>query len=778
MRHRRSLRDIIWWMLRVTNLMLLVVIAGSIGLLLGTYSGIAEIIPNARDLGDIRPGQASRVLSAEGELLGQVATEHRQFVQLEDIPKALHDAAIATEDREFYEHIGIDPRAIVRAGFHDVIAFGPRQGGSTITQQLVRNVYLTRTKTLTRKLAEVVLAVQLERAYTKPEIMELYLNQIYFGEGAYGVQVAARTYFGKDVSELGLGDCAMLAGLPKRPEYYSPFEDEQRAVERRNLVLALMAEQGFIKPEEAKKAQKAPLKLVAEKKPLGLNTYRAPYFTNYVLREVAARYGVDALYRGGLTIHTTLNLEMQEAAEEAVKWGMQQAKARRFNVDQMALVAIDAHSGAIKSMVGGVNYDESEYNRAVQGGRQAGSAFKPFVYTAAMEAGYTPDSIVEDTPVSYPGALGKPWVPRNYDGKFHGRVPFRTALAKSYNVAAVKVADKAGITAVIDTAERMGIYHDMDPYLPLAIGSCDVAPLEMASAYAVFATRGMRTEPFGIRKIQDAAGGTVFEHKAVTWRALNENVAEQMHEMLSEVIRNGTAWGIRGMLKFPAAGKTGTSNEYIDAWFVGYTDDLSAAVWVGNDEVKSTAGRGSRGVSGATLPAPIWARFMQKAQPTMTAAQEEEDRLRVIQIRATEQGSPEAPEPPSEPEQDQSPAEEEPAAPKTATKRICPTSGLLAGPYCPKAVQVTYDIESGGEPPTDTCDVHTSPSEVEPEGQPVGDDRPAASPPKDDRVTLPICAISEKIATARCPLVVNRTFTLEEAPTETCQRHIRGLPGP
>jgi len=779
MRRTRSFNDMIWWLLRITNLSLLVVIAASIGLLFGTYSGIAEIIPNARDLGDIRPGQASRVLSAEGELLGQVATEHRQFVQLEDIPKALHDAAIATEDRDFYEHIGIDPRAIVRAGLHDVIALGPRQGGSTITQQLVRNVYLTRTKTLTRKLAEVVLAVQLERAYTKPEIMELYLNQIYFGEGAYGVQVAAKTYFGKDASDLTLSECAMLAGLPKRPEYYSPFKDEQRAVDRRNLVLSLMAEQGFIKPGEAKEAQKEPLNLVADKKPLGLDTYRAPYFTNYVLREVAERYGVDALYRGGLTVYTTLNLEMQEAAEEAARWGIQEAKRRRFTADQVALVAIDVHTGAIKAMVGGADYEESKYNRAVQGGRQAGSAFKPFVYTAAMEAGYTPGSIVEDTPVTYPGALDVPWTPKNYDGKYHGRVTLKTALAKSYNVAAVKVADAVNITAVIDTAERMGIYHQMDPYLPLAIGSCDVAPLEMASAYAVFVTRGMRTEPFGIRKIQDASGRTVFEHKAVTWRALNETVAERMHEMLSEVIRRGTAWGIRSMLNFPAAGKTGTSNEYVDAWFVGYSDDLSAAVWVGNDEVKSTAGRGSRGISGATLPAPIWARFMQKAQPIMEATREEEDRLRVINIRATQQGSTEAPEPPPEPQQDQaSPEEEDSAEETTVVKRICPTSGLLAGPFCPRAVQVTYDTASGGEPPADTCDVHTSPSDVRPEGPPTGDERPAQPRQPDERVTLPICAITEKIATARCPLVVNRTFDLKDAPTETCDRHMRGSPGP
>jgi len=770
MRPRTSVRDIIWWVLRVTNFFLLISIAGLAGLLLGTYSGIAEIIPNARDLGNIRPGQASRVLSAEGEPLGQVATEHRQFVQLEAIPEALPQAFVSIEDHDFYKHLGIDPRGIIRG-----VLYG--RGTSTITQQLVRNVYLTQARTLSRKLSELVLAVQLERAYTKPEIMELYLNQIYFGEGAYGVQVAAKTYFGKDVSELSVAECALLAGLPKRPEYYSPFEDEQRAIDRRNLVLSMMAQQGFITADEAQKAKAAALELVDEKKPLGLDTYRAPYFTNYVLREITSRYGVDALYRGGLTIDTTLNLEMQEAAEEAVAWGLKEAKRRGFNVDQIALVAINARTGAINAMVGGVDYEESQYNRAVQGGRQAGSAFKPFVYTAALEAGYTPESVVEDIPVMYPGALGKAWAPKNYDGEFHGRITFKTGLAKSYNIAAVRVADQVGITSVIDTAERLGIYHQMDPYLPLSIGSCDVAPLEMASAYAVFATRGMRTEPYGIRKIQDASGRTVFEHKTVTWRALNQGVAENMHEMLTEVIRSGTAAGIRGMLKFPAAGKTGTSNEYIDAWFVGYTDDLSAAVWVGNDAVKSTCNKWGKGVSGATLPAPIWGRFMSKAQPIVAAAKDEEC-ARVIQIKATDLGSPEAPEPPGEPaETNLEEASQPEAEPETVTKRICPTSGLLAGPHCPKAVQVTYDVSSGVEPPQEICTVHTTPIEGLSEEGEVGDES-KPSQPVDDRVTLPICAITEKIATPRCPLVVNRTFQAGEAPTETCDRHARGMPGP
>ncbi len=562
MRRGRSLRNIIWWGLRILNLCLLLLIAGLAGLVLGTYSGIAELIPQARDLGEIRPGLESRVLSADGELLYAAATEHRQFVHLEKIPKALQDAVVATEDRNFYEHVGVDPRGIVRGVLHG-------RGTSTITQQLARNVYLTSARTLSRKFAEVMLAVQLERAYTKPEIMELYLNQIYFGEGAYGVQLAARTYFGRDVQDLDAGECALLAGLPKRPEYYSPFKDEQRAADRRNFVLSLMEEQAYLTPEEARAAREGPLQLVEERKPLGASSPRSPYFTNYVLRDIVARYGPDPLYKGGLTIHATLNMEMQEAAEEAVAWGMEQVKKRKFNIDEIALVALDIRTGAVKAMVGGVDYSESQFNRAVQGGRQAGSAFKPFVYAAALEQGYTPDSIVDDSAISYQDELGRIWTPKNYDREHHGQVTFREALAKSYNVSAVKVADEIGIGSVIETAERLGIYRHMDPYLPLAIGSHDVSPIEIASAYSVFATRGMRSEPYAISRIEDSQGRTVEKHQVYAWRALDESVAELMVEMLTEVMRSGTGAGQSYLLrKFPVAGKTGTSSEYRDAWFV------------------------------------------------------------------------------------------------------------------------------------------------------------------------------------------------------------------
>jgi len=776
MRRGRGLRDIIWWVLRTLNLVLLFSIAILSGLALGTYSGIAQLIPRARELGDIRPGQQSRVLSSDGQLLYTVATEHREFVQLEQIPQALQDAVVAIEDRNFYEHVGVDPRGIARGVLHG-------RGTSTITQQLARNVYLTPARTLTRKLAEAILAVQLERAYTKPEIMELYLNQIYFGEGAYGVEVAARTYFGKDVSDLDAGECALLAGLPKRPEYYSPFKDERRAMDRRNLVVAMMAEQGFLTAEDAKAAREAQLDLVEDRKPLGAGAPLAPYFTNYVLREIVAEYGPDALYKGGLTIHTTLNLEMQEAAEEAVAWGMEQAEKGKYKVDQIALVAVDVRTGAIKAMVGGLDYSQDQFNLAVQGGRQAGSAFKPFVYTAALEQGYTPDSLVDDSPASYLDGLGRVWAPKNYDRKYKGEVTFREALAKSYNVSAVKVADRIGIGSVIDTAERMGIYHQMGPYLPLAIGSADVAPLEMASAFAVFSTRGMRTEPFGIRKIEDSQGRTTEKHQVVAWRALHEDVAEQMVDMLTEVVRRGTAARQAALLsKFPVAGKTGTSSEYIDAWFVGFTDDMAAAVWMGNKAVESTRNPYGKGVSGATLPAPVWARFIAKAQPLMSAARAQEEPERIIYIDPSERGSSEAPEPP-----ESAPAIEaqatadsyEAAASGTITRRICPASGRTAGPDCPNPAIVTYNLEAGERPPEAVCNVHGSPETGQATRPRPEPGRPPEAPPAArQRVSLPICAITKQIASPRCPIVLNRTFDAGEAPTETCTRHARSSPGP
>jgi penicillin-binding protein 1A len=773
------LRSFIWWMLRIVNLSLLFAIAGGIGLLLGTYSAVSKIIPQARDVGDIRPGRGCRVLSSEGDLLATVATENREFLPLERMPKQLQEATIAIEDKDFYRHIGVDPRGVMRAAVTDMLALKRRQGGSTITQQLARNVYLNQSKTMSRKVAELVLALQLERAYTKPEILELYLNQIYFGEGAYGVQIAAKTYFGKDASKLTLSECALLAGLPKAPERYSPFEDEGRATERRNLVLQRMRELGYITEDEEAEAEQSSLKLAKDRKPLGLTVYQsAPYFVSYVIRSLTDRYGPDAIYKSGLTVYTTLNLEMQKAAEDAVQWGLEQG--RRRNVNQVALVAVDVRTGAIKAMVGGSDWKKHQWNNAVQGGRQAGSSFKPFVYTAALEQGETPDSRVIDSPVSYPGGGGKRWSPKNYDGRYVGSITYRRALALSRNVPAVKVAAKIGIGSVIATAERMGIYHPMQPVLPLAIGYCDVSPLEMASAFADFANKGMRTEPYGVRRIVDGVGRTVEEHKAQTWRVIDERIAGQMVDMLGDVIKYGTAAAIRRQLNFPAAGKTGTSNDYKDAWFIGFTGDLSAAVWAGNNSFSESM----RKVAGATIPAPVWARFMAQAQPIMVAALAKE-REPVVEISSDDQGAAEAPKPRRKPRQQQqaeepAPTVEEQPSGRFVTKDICPVSGLLRGPNCPPAVQVTYDLESDDKPPTRICDIHNPRSAA---ADRASEEQPRPTPPPKPQkprrtVTLPICVLTGKLATPFCPIVKNVTFDEDKAPTETCTRHGRKATGP
>jgi len=768
------LRNVLWLALRAVNLSLLFFIFGTLGVVWGSYTGIAKVVPDVRELGNVQPGSGSRILSADGEVLAVLAAENRQYVTLDRIPKRLQEAVIATEDRDFYKHIGIDPRGVARAVYADLRAGGARQGGSTITQQLARNVYLTQKRTITRKLAEMVLAVQLERAYTKPEILEFYLNQIYFGEGAYGVQVAAKTYFRKDISKLSLAECALLAGLIRAPERYSPFEDEQRSQDRRDRVLSMMRDEGYITADEAVQAKAEPLQLSPVRKPLARGRYTSPWFVTYVIKQFSDQYSPEALYEGQYTIHTTINMEMQRAAEAAVARGLEKRKSA--HVSQMALAAVDIRTGAIKAMVGGADFSKNQYNIAAQGqGRQAGSSFKPFVYTAALLQGETPESTVRDSPVSYPDGRGGRWSPHNYDGRYHGTVTYRTALAQSYNVSAVKVADKVGIDSVIDVAEKMGIPRDkMQTFLPTAIGAASVTPLEMASAFSIFATRGLRTEPYAIEKIIDSRGRVVDEHKPITWRVLDRDIAATMVDMMSDVIKHGTAAGIRRLLTFPAAGKTGTSSQHRDAWFVGYTDDLCAAVWAGNLDNSPTHRQ-----AGSTISAPVWADFMVKAQPIMMAARQAGETEHVEEIAA--------PKPHKAREQEPEPAENQVTPPadtigqdETAAdatreglveKSICSESGLLAGSHCPSPITVTYDVSHGDEPPDRVCDIHGNrPEPTRPPERVSAGDRGGRNT---ERVTLSVCAITKKLATPYCPVVVNMTFEPGEAPTETCTRHGR-----
>jgi penicillin-binding protein 1A len=536
----------------------------------------------------------------------------------------------------------------------------------------------------------------------------------------------------------------------------------------------MMRDEGFITSVEAETAKAEPLKLSAVRKPLARGKYTSPWFVTYVIKQFSQQYSAEALYQGQYVIHTTINMEMQRAAEEAVRKGLD--RRRSAKVSQIALVAVDTRTGAIKTMVGGADFSQNQYNTAAQGvGRPVGSSFKPFVYTAALLQGETPDSIVMDRRVSYPNGRGGRWTPHNYDGKEHGPVPYRTALAQSYNISAVKVADKVGIETVIDVAQKMGVPKEkMQPYLPTAIGAASITPLEMASAFSVFATRGMRTEPYAIEKVVDARGRVVDEHKPITWRVLDRNIAATMVDMMADVIRKGTARGIRHLLTFPAAGKTGTTNDHRDAWFVGFSDDLSAAVWAGNLDNSPTHRQ-----AGGSVAAPVWADFMVKAQPIVVAARQAGDVARVEEITPPKPRREKAPETPAEDQMippefndETQPAEPTETHEGVVEKRICSESGLLAGPNCPSPITVSYDVAHGDTPPDRSCDIHGGRLEPpRPPDRARTGDRPAEQ--ENEVVEISVCAITKKLATIYCPVVQNVTMKRSEAPTESCTRHGR-----
>ncbi len=702
-----------------------------VGMFLGAYSSIAPMVPRLRELAELRITEGTKVISADGEVLAKLSEENREFVSIDEIPAQLKQAIVAVEDDAFYQHAGIDPKGILRAAWTNILSRKVKQGGSTITQQLARNAYDLRRRTLQRKIQEFLLAIEIERRYTKDEILELYLNEIYFGEHAYGVKVAAKTYFGKAPSELELAECALLAGLPKAPSHYNPFRSPERAMERRNVVLWRMSEVGYISPREAQMTAAQPLELTEERIVRGRRSYRAPYFIAYVLQQANDFFGADVVSRGGLTIHTTLNLGVQQEAEKILTAEVQRAKSRK--VSEGALVALDVRTGAIKAMVGGMDFSASEFNRAVQGNRQVGSAFKPFVYTAAIEQGMRPDDTVDDSPVTYPDGQGGQYVPHNYDHTYMGEITLTKALALSRNVCAVKLIAQIGAIPVIRTAERMGIKGPLDPYLSLALGTCSTTPLDMASAFAVFANGGYRLEPYAIAKIEDAAGNVLVEHMPSPVKVMNPSTAATMTKMLAEVVVRGTASGARyrvGGLPFPAAGKTGTTSDHKDAWFVGWAEGMSCAVWVGNDKPIEMAR-----VTGGSIPAPIWMKFMKAAVPIIA-----QGRTKAF-VRATEidrlAASVEqpAPEPPPGSETDDGEYSEGDFEDESSEARL---NRLLRG---------------------------EDPSLGEISIPPVGNESSG------ETEIVGICAVTGKRATSYCPRMLLRTFSKGRAPISTCPLH-------
>ncbi len=695
-------RQVFWRRLVFAGLWsLLIFLVIGLGAAAGIFVGFLRDLPSLDGLEDYQPSLVTTLYTDQDEPFASFYEQRRILLPLAKIPVQLRQAVLATEDSHFYEHRGLYPRAIARAMIMNAISRRKSQGGSTITQQLARVLFLTPEKSFTRKIKEALLAVEIEKHYSKDKILELYFNQVYFGHGAYGVEAAAQTYFKKSVGELNLAEAAMLAGLPSAPNRFSPILEPERARRRRDHVLNRMVEMKVISREQAATASRVPF----DETLFTRSRTFAPYFVEHVRQSLEETYGAYMLYNSGLKVYTTLNLRMQRAAEEALVGGLRDLdKARGYRPQQErgsevararigpyttrtgeilpgtimrvkpkslevqvgryrgeiplesmkwtkitnlpeafhegdpilvqvlsvddrrkvldltleqdpelegALVALDPRDGAIKAMIGGYDFDRSKFNRATQAKRQPGSAFKPFVYATAFDRGLTPSTIIEDSPISFyfrVGGKSVEWSPENYDRKFRGAMTLRRALENSINVVTVKLIERIGVDPVVRMAHQMGIESDLRPEVALALGVSEVSPLELVSAYGVIANGGVRAEPFAIRKVTDNQGRILEDHIAEPQEVMRPETAYVLTNVMKGVVEHGT--GIRArVLKRPLAGKTGTSSEATDVWFVGFTPNLVAGVWIGYD-VKRSLGSAE---TGSRLALPLWINFMQKA---------------------------------------------------------------------------------------------------------------------------------------------------------------------
>ncbi len=685
---------------------------------LGLLARYAAELPSVELIRDYNPSLVTKVYGADGSVVGEFYVERRVIIPLAKVPRRLQQAFLAAEDAAFFEHHGLDLKAVLRATVRNVLAGGVVQGGSTITQQVARNMFLSSEKRLARKIKEAILAWRIEKHFTKQDILGLYLNHIYLGQGAYGVQAAALTYFGRPVDQLNLLESAVLAGLPKAPSTYSPAQHPERALKRAGYVLTRMAETGAITGEESKAAAALPLRLQK-----GREAQRGAFFLEHVRRTLEKTYGTDAVYRGGLEVRTTLDPRLQAAAEDAVREGLREVDKRRgwrgpaqrlgtadaakiealigtldawpatlaagevvpavvrevgeraakvrvgpgegvLPVEQMrwvygqgreermkspkqvlragdlllvrvlapgsaaaparvaleqdpevegALLCQDVHSGAVLAMVGGFDFARNQYNRALQARRQPGSAFKPFIYAAALESGsWTPASIIEDSPIEFENrdeaARIKVWRPSNYEEKFYGPTRLRVALNHSRNIVTIKLLQAVGVQKVIAAAQRMGVASPLAADLTLALGSSSVTLQELTTAYGAIADGGVRHEPLAILSVKDRSGRVLEEHGPSSAEVLSPDGAHVLTSMLQTVVSDGTGWKVKELGR-PVAGKTGTTNDYVDAWFMGFTPDLVTGVWVGLDRRESLGWH----ETGSRAAIPIWLGFMSQA---------------------------------------------------------------------------------------------------------------------------------------------------------------------
>ncbi len=550
-------------------------------------------LPDISDLGERQRNPSITLVAADGATIARYGDLYGPPATIEAMPAYLIEAVLATEDRRFYGHFGLDVFGLARATYANARAGRIVQGGSTLTQQLAKVVFLTPERTLKRKVQELLLALWLERNFTKDEILSIYLNRVYLGAGAYGVEMAARRYFAKSVARLSLAEAAMIAGLLKAPSRYAPTRNIERARGRARQVLAGMVDAGYLTQAEADAAARNPAR-VAPSRHTGAG---GRYFADWVLDQVAGYAGPGA---GDITVMTTLDSGQQRVAEQAVARALAGEGAKR-GAAQAALVAMSPN-GAVRAMVGGRDYAQSQFNRASQARRQPGSAFKLFVYLAALEDGLDAETIVEDAPLTIDG-----WSPRNYDGKYAGRVSLRAALARSLNTVAVRLTERVGRGKVVQAARRLGITSALKTHPSLALGASEVSLIELTSAYAVLANNGRGVWAHGISDIRSAAGERLYRRAGSgSGEVIGRRALRQMVGMLTAVVARGTARA--AAMPWPAAGKTGTSQESRDAWFIGFTRDLVAGVWVGNDD-----GRPMKGVTGGGLPTRLWADFMRAA---------------------------------------------------------------------------------------------------------------------------------------------------------------------
>ncbi|HVD59675.1 MAG TPA: PBP1A family penicillin-binding protein [Gemmatimonadaceae bacterium] len=673
------------------------VVASLAGLAYGSWVLICRggKCPPVEALNDYTPRQTSKLYAVDGRFIAELGLERRTLVKLDEIPQHVQQAFVITEDKRFYSHAGVDWRRVFGALARDILARRWDEGFSTITMQLARNVFperLSREKTLVRKIREAKVAREIEAKYSKKKILELYLNQIALGNGAFGVEVASQRYFGKSVRDLNIAEAATLAALPKAPERYNPRKHPDRAIQRRNTVIGLMRDNHAISASDASVARAFPLQLASKAEAGDV----APYFVEWIRQQLDDQFGKQ-LYEQGLKVYTTLDLDMQSAAERALERQlrlMEGGKYGKFPHEsyehyvarslagsetpenspyiQGAFVALDPRNGAIRAMVGGRDFYDSKFNRATQALRQPGSAFKPIVYAAAVQNGRPPSYIVNDSPIVVPlgGGGGKDWEPKNYDGRFEGLMPMRRGLYESRNIIAIRVGMELGEQTVINEARNFGITTPIPPYPSIHIGAADVYPMELISAYSTFANQGIRATPNAILRVENARQEVLWQQSPARSQVLSQEEAWIMVDMMKDVIRRGTAagsvWGAGFHL--PAGGKTGTTNDGTNVWFIGYTADLVAGVWMGFDRPQKIMAD----AQGGRLAAPAWTQFMSEVYRRKPAPPDWPRPIAII------------------------------------TRDIDVSTGMLQTPYCPRDL-IRTEFYIPGTEPTLECDKHLGP---------------------------------------------------------------------